>query len=139
MIESFNEENGFLSNFSLVNVTYNNISFPSVENAYQAAKCKYTEDMNEFVNISSGKAKRKGKLVAIRDDWEDVKISIMEDLIRQKFNQEPYKTKLINTGDVEIQEGNNWGDKFWGICIKTKIGENNLGKLIMKIREEIKG
>jgi ribA/ribD-fused uncharacterized protein len=139
MIESFNEENSFLSNFSLVNVTYNNISFPSVENAYQAAKCKYAEDMNEFVNISSGKAKRKGKLVAIRDDWEDVKISIMEDLIRQKFNQEPYKTKLINTGDVEIQEGNNWGDKFWGVCIKTKIGENNLGKLIMKIRKEIKG
>lgn len=42
---------------------------------------------------------------------------------------------LINTGDAELIEGNSWGDTFWGEC--NGIGENNLGKILMKIRKEI--
>lgn len=55
----------------------------------------------------------------------------------QKFNKEPFKSKLIATGDLYIQEGNLWNDKFWGVCLKTNTGQNILGKLIMEIRNEI--
>lgn len=61
----------------------------------------------------------------------------MENCLRQKFKQEPFKSKLLATGNIIIQEGNRWNDKFWGICLKTNQGENHLGKMIMKIREEL--
>jgi len=59
----------------------------------------------------------------------------MSECIEQKFNQEPFKALLLATKNEFIQEGNRWGDKFWGFCLKTNQGENNLGKLIMKKRE----
>lgn len=62
----------------------------------------------------------------------------MKELLIKKFNQEPFRQKLIDTGDVYIQEGNNWNDIYWGVCIKTNKGENILGKLIMEIRDVIK-
>lgn len=138
MIKEFKDEFAFLSNFIAAKVVFNSITFNSVENAYQAAKCKFPEDMNEFITITSGQAKRKGKRIVLRDDWESVKLSIMEDLVTQKFNQEPFKTLLINTNDLVIQEGNSWGDTFWGIDLKTGIGQNHLGKILMKIREGFK-
>jgi predicted NAD-dependent protein-ADP-ribosyltransferase YbiA (DUF1768 family) len=59
----------------------------------------------------------------------------MEDLLRQKF-QNPYlKNKLLATGNAEIEETNSWGDVFWGIC--KGVGENHLGKILMKIRSEL--
>lgn len=137
MIEQFQGDFRWLSNFAPVNVNFNGVIFPSTENAYQAAKCKYKEDMEQFINCTAGQAKRKSKRIAIRDDWDQVKLGIMEDLLRQKFNQEPYKTNLINTREEFIQEGNTWGDVFCGVNIQTGFGENNLGKLIMKIRKEL--
>lgn len=71
-------------------------------------------------------------------NWDSIKVSVMRDCLNQKFRQEPYKTLLIETGDVFIQEGNFWGDTFWGVDLKSKTGENHLGKLIMAIRDELK-
>ena len=62
----------------------------------------------------------------------------MEQLLRIKYSKEPYRTKLLHTETLHIQEGNTWGDTFWGVCLETGQGENNLGKLIMKVRKEIK-
>lgn len=138
MIKRFREEFAFLSNFAPCKINFMGRVFPSTENAYAAAKCKYEEDIDQFTTISSGQAKRLGRRVANREDWDSVKLKIMEELLVQKFNQEPFKQKLIDTGDQEILEGNSWGDKFWGVDEKTLIGENNLGKLLMKIRENIK-
>lgn len=65
----------------------------------------------------------------------------MNDLLWQKFNQEPFKTKLLQTGSETIIEGNWWHDNFWGICQCKKCeyieGENNLGFLLMHIRTEL--
>lgn len=51
------------------------------------------------------------------------------------------KKKLLETGDAELIEGNYWHDNTWGQCYcprcKNKIGENHLGKLLMKIRESL--
>ena len=61
----------------------------------------------------------------------------MAECVKQKFNQEPYRTKLLETGTLHIQEGNRWNDKFWGVCLKTNKGENHLGKLIMDVRSAL--
>jgi predicted NAD-dependent protein-ADP-ribosyltransferase YbiA (DUF1768 family) len=62
----------------------------------------------------------------------------MRDLIRIKFSKDPLKSRLLNTGDSELIEGNWWGDKFWGVDERTGVGKNNLGKILMEIREELK-
>ena len=57
---------------------------------------------------------------------------------RKKYLQESLKSKLLSTGDCLLEEGNWWGDKFWGVDIKTREGENHLGKIIMQVREELR-
>jgi predicted NAD-dependent protein-ADP-ribosyltransferase YbiA (DUF1768 family) len=77
-----------------------------------------------------------GRAVTLRHDWEAVKFSYMELGLRLKFQNSDLAEKLIATGDEELVEGNTWGDRVWGVCDGE--GENRLGKLLMKIREEIK-
>ena len=135
IIKEFQGDKRWLSNFEPCLVTLDGVTYPSTECAYQAAKTLDEDERKQFVGISAGKAKRAGKTLTIRDDWDSVKLDIMEDLNRQKYSKGFLRALLIGTGDREIQEGNRWGDTFWGIC-KGK-GDNNLGKIIMKIRAEI--
>lgn len=72
-------------------------------------------------------------------NWDEKKLSVMRYCLNQKFNQEPYKSKLLQTDNEFIQEGNTWEDTFWGVCLKTGKGENNLGKMVMDIRNELRG
>lgn len=133
-IESFSGEHRWLSNFWPAEVEYEGITFPSVENAYQAAKSEYGRE--EFINISAGQAKRLGRNSEVREDWEDIKVSVMRDLLSQKFRTgSDLADKLSLTGNVNIVEGNTWGDTFWGVCDGT--GDNNLGNLIMDVRKEV--
>ena len=60
----------------------------------------------------------------------------MESILRVKFSDDKLKNKLIDTYPAELIEGNTWNDKFWGVDINTSIGENNLGKILMKLRDE---
>lgn len=55
--------------------------------------------------------------------------------MRVKFRNPELRDKLVATGDAEIVEGNWWGDKFWGVC--RGVGENHLGKILMRIRTEL--
>jgi ribA/ribD-fused uncharacterized protein len=135
VIKEFQGEYRWLSNFAICVVVIDGKTYPSTENAYQAAKTVIDSERLPFQFMTAGQAKRSGKRVAMRNDWDDIKISVMEDITRQKYSRNPFKSKLLETGNQEIQEGNTWGDTFWGIC-KGK-GENNLGKIIMKIREEL--
>lgn len=126
----------FLSNMARVWVDFEERSYFSVEHAYQAAK---TLDLRQrqalFSEPSPYQAKRIGSGLVVRQDWHQIKLRVMEDLLRQKFNTEPFKLKLKCTGDAYIEETNHWGDTYWGVC-KGK-GDNHLGELIMKIREEL--
>lgn len=73
----------------------------------------------------------------MRSDWEDIKVSIMSDLIAQKFTSNNRLGELLlNTGDAILIEGNHWNDTFWGVC--NNVGKNMLGKLLMQRRKEIK-
>lgn len=137
IIFGFNGEYRFLSNFYETPITYEGITYPSVENAYQAAKTINQEERLQFVKISSKEAKSLGRKITIREEWDTVKLQVMWNLIYEKFTRNrKLLSFLILTGDKHIEETNWWGDKFWGVCRGE--GENNLGKLLMKLREKLK-
>lgn len=138
-IYEFRGDYRFLSNFYPCEVEYEGIVYPSVENAFQAAKTLNNAERLQFTNVKPGIAKRLGRKVALRHDWEKVKVDIMKELLRKKFCQEPFKSKLLATGDRELEEGNRWNDRFWGICPPgSGMGKNILGRLIMEIRGELR-
>lgn len=134
-IESFAGEFRFLSNFWPADVKLDGMTFRTVEHAYQAAK---TNDIEERAAIqaldSPGQAKRAGRKVRMRPDWEVVKVKIMTELVTQKFTSQPLRAKLLTTGDRILIEGNTWNDRFWGVCNGS--GRNVLGHILMGVREE---
>lgn len=138
MITEFKGEWRWLSNFTPVTVVIDGIKFPSVEHGFVAMKTLDTTTRFMVSQIETpGKAKRFGRKIELRPDWEEIKIGVMEELLRQKFMQEPFKSQLIKTFPQQIQEGNRWGDTFWGVDLRTGKGRNELGKLLMKIRGEL--
>jgi len=143
-ISAFRGPHDFLSNFYAADVELEGAEYPTVEHAFQAAK---TADFAERRAIKNAKtaseAKRMGRKIKRRSDWFDVSLVIMETLVRQKFTRYPeLKSKLLETGDIKLIEGNNWNDRFYGAVYDTKrsewVGENHLGKILMKVREELK-
>jgi len=140
MIREFKKEYRWLSNFAPCEIPFNGMLFASVEHAYMSAKSNELEWKNFCAdsNNSPGTVKKKSKEIVLREDWESVKVEVMRQLLKMKFSQEPYRKLLLDTGDLYIQEGNWWGDTFWGVDLKTNTGENNLGLLIMAIRDELK-
>lgn len=136
-IQMFRYEYFFLSNFYQCEITIDDITYKSAEAAFQAQKTLSEEERKKFVDMEPKRAKAYGKRVKLRDDWEDIKLGIMENVIRQKFTQNEYlRNKLIETGDRPLCELNTWNDTFWGVSAKTGKGENHLGKILMKIRKE---
>ena len=129
-------------NFSSFKVEWNGYLFSSVEEAYQAASFMGSdEELVEKIKKSHSADEAQRIAYANRDkrreDWDDVKISIMEELLRLKIEQNPYvKKKLLQTGDYMIVEDSPKDDFWcWG---PNRNGQNNLGKLWMKLREELK-
>lgn len=140
----------WLSNFWAVPVVFDGVTYPCVENAYQAAKTLDQVQRQQFVGATAGAAKRMGRSLTVRPDWDAVKLQVMEDLLRQKFADEALRQRLMATGSAELVEGNWWGDTFWGVHMFGKDGpatyplakprgENHLGRLLMRIREESQG
>lgn len=137
MISSFSGEYRFLSNFWLCQIPYKGFVFPSTENAYQWAKSETLTD--DFVSCTPGKAKRLGQKTPMRKGWDLLRLKVMQDITRSKYNlDEILKQKLIDTDDEELVEGNTWNDTFWGQC-PIGNGKNFLGKTIMMVRSEIQG
>ena len=88
--------------------------------------------------MEPAEAKSRGRQITLRPDWEEVKLGIMEEIVRVKFTQNhALRQQLLDTGDRELREGNNWHDTFWGVDLRTGKGENHLGKILMKIRSEL--
>jgi ribA/ribD-fused uncharacterized protein len=134
VIAKFAGDYDFLSNFYYSPLEYNSIEYPTAEHAYQAQK---TLDEVKRQNIaklpSAGLAKSAGRKLKIRPDWENVKISVMEDILRIKFKKGTgLAERLKQTSPAFIEEGNTWGDKYWGKC--NGAGLNMLGRLLMRVR-----
>lgn len=136
MIDKFRGKYWFLSNFYESPIEDENIIYPTVEHYFQAQKTLNREEKLKIAKASKpAKAKKMGRQVNLRKDWEDIKLQVMEKALRQKFQDPALCEKLIATGDEELVEGNPWGDRYWGVCNGS--GKNKLGKLLMKIRKEL--
>lgn len=137
-IRDFHGQYAFLSNFYTSNITYQGKTYPSVEHAFQAAKCVNESDKIRIQQAPTpGMAKRIGRKVSLIPNWDETRIGVMETLLREKFKDPVLQNQLIQTAPATLIEGNHWNDTFWGVC--NGIGENHLGKLLMKIRNEYLG
>lgn len=143
-ISVFRGPHDFLSNFYAADVELEGAEYPTIEHAFQAAKSLDYAERRAVKNAkSASEAKRMGRKIKRRTDWFDVSLEIMETLVRQKFTRYPeLKNKLLETGDAKLIEGSNWNDRFYGAVYDTNrnewMGENHLGKILMKVREELK-
>lgn len=126
----------FLSNYykcRIVDREYPGLIYNSVEAAFQAAKSRDEKTRLIFTEISSNFAKKLGRKLPLREDWEQIKDSMMEYYCRQKFSNPELRRKLIAV-EEPIVEDNWWNDTYWGVC--NGIGKNKLGQILTKIREE---
>lgn len=129
----------FLSNFFILKkgIYYDQTFYPSVENAYQAAKYPILERA-EFTECSPSMAKKLGAKANIDVRyWNKRKLILMEYLINQKFLNDPNLRDMLKaTGNAVLEERNNWGDIYWGTDINGE-GENHLGNILMKVRRKL--
>ncbi len=138
-IRTFRGEYQFLSNMAAAPFVWDGRRYLNSEAAFQSAKTLDAEERDAFSTMNGVTAKRAGKKVALRSDWEQVKLGIMEEVVRAKFQQNPdLREKLIATGNATLVEGNYWHDTFWGVDSKTGEGENHLGQILMKVRAELR-
>lgn len=139
MITAFREEYDFLSNMYPCRIEFQGLVFPSVENAYQAMKCANPDEWYQFINIKPGEAKKLGRKVQMRADFNDIKYNLMKKLLDIKFDSNPdLKNRLLATAPESLVEGNWWHDNYWGMCqcdkCKNEIKRNTLGELLQRKR-----
>ncbi len=136
VISRFANENAFLSNFYERPVTYDGLTYRNSEAAFQAQKCQLISEKVAFTTMNPRQAKKAGRSVKLRPDWETVKVDKMYHIVLAKFEQNPdLMNLLLNTGDVYLEEGNTWGDTTWGTV--NGHGQNLLGKILMDVRKEL--
>lgn len=139
VIKRFKGRYYFLSNFYPSMVSFDGYTYLNSEAAFQAQKCANPDMRAIFCSLNPSDAKRIGRHVDLRSDWEKVKFDLMEGIVRAKFTQnERLRDELINTGGAILIEGNTWGDKIWGVDLSNGVGENHLGKILMKVRKELR-
>ena len=136
-IDSFKGKYDFLSNFYKTPVTYDGITYQNSEAAFQAQKTLNLEERMRFATRDPYAAKRSGRHVVMRPDWEEVKFSVMQGVVFAKFQQnEELAHKLLATGDAYLEEGNTWGDTTWGTVDGQ--GKNWLGQILMETRDTLR-
>lgn len=138
VIGRFNGQYDFLSNFYDHAFEFNGHIFKTAEHAYQAHKAIDDVDFEKLKNAETpGAAKKLGRKIYIRWDWDEVKLELMYQIVLAKFSSdEALKNRLLATYPSKLVEGNTWGDTFWGIC--NGIGENCLGQILMRVRSVLR-
>lgn len=126
-VNQFTGDYKFLSNFYPM-------GGKTLEHYYQAKKTRIREEKESIMNCKTpGQAKRLGRKITLRTDWEEKKIAFMTKLVRKKFKDKKLAKMLIATDTLELTEGNDWHDNFWGNCYCEKCynikGQNHLGKI----------
>lgn len=133
----FFNEHRFLSNFHIAPLVYRGLTFPTSEHAYMAMKSTDKEWWQYMAGLQTPReARAEGQRVELRPDWAHVKVKFMYEVCFNKFTQnEDLREKLLSPKDQLLTENNWWRDTFWGFYKGT--GENNLGKVLMKVRSEM--
>jgi len=144
MIDKFEGKYEFLSNFYKSPLRWRGNNYPTVEHAFQAAKTLDPIYRQAIATADTpGKAKRLGRKANLRPDWEEIKEQVMYECVSAKFSQDiGLMLALLATGDEELVEGTLWCDNEWGDCKCPKCvnikGKNKLGKILMRVRAELK-
>lgn len=142
IIDSFSGKYHFLSNFHPIRIEWEGIEYPSAEHAYQAGKTLEQEFRVKISTLATPRlAKKAGKIVPLRPDWEPVKYKVMYQVCSIKFKDPELRQKLLDTSPHDLIEGNTWHDNIWGVCTCRKCpgkGQNLLGRVLMEIRNDIK-
>ena len=125
----------FLSNYYPCTVEYEGLVYNSSEAAFQAQKVIDKNKKKDFCNIPPNEAKRLGRRIHLRKDWESVKDQIMYEIVKAKFSQNKDFKDLLLQVKEPIVEDNTWGDTYWGVC--NGIGQNKLGKILERIKKEL--
>ena len=157
MIKTFDGENFFLSNMYPLErpiITKLGVSASTSEHAYQAAKFA---NVSQHYEVAGARASVRGKGeildgiasknlahefidagALIVPNWSLIKVGIMQEVVRRKFIANPdIRELLVQTGEEELVEGNDWGDTFWGVDLETGEGQNQLGKVLMEVRTAV--
>lgn len=132
----FAGEHEFLSNFAEAPVAMKGILYPTVEHAFQAMKSLDREVQRNMAGVPTPTgAKRYGRRLKLRPDWEQVKDLVMLSCLRAKFASNPeLGVQLSQTEGRWLEEGNDWGDRYWGTV--DGHGQNRLGLYLMRVRAE---
>lgn len=136
-IYGFFGEYRFLSNFHECNISYDGVTYKSSEALYMALKTTDSNLRQHIASLNPSAAKKFGRTIQLRPHWDDVKSIAMTVAVSNKFYQNTaLAAALLETGDKYLEETNNWGDTYWGVCDGK--GINMLGKVLMYIREELR-
>ena len=134
---SSKKDYSWLSNFWKCPQIINGISYPTNEHYYQSKKALYPhlqkwirEAPTPYLAMKAGRALRQKNMTY---DWDSRKVDIMLNGLRAKFKDPELRQKLLDTGDAVLHEDSP-SDIFWG-----KKGKDMLGKLLMQVRDEIRG
>lgn len=118
-------------------ITYNGIVFYTAEAAYQAQKMTSRKEQEKMSALGLEAVRKRGQKISPRPDWEKIKTQIMYEIQLAKFSQSPHlKEKLLSTAGKTLLDTGYAHNPYW-----TEMrgeGENNLGKILMKVREELK-
>lgn len=143
MIDLFLGKYEFLSNFFPSRIEFEGMVYPTNEHFFQAMKSLDPLERKTIMEAATpGRAKRLGRKITMRSDWETIKSDIMLQGLRLKFSDPKLAALLLATGDEILIEGTTWHDNEWGNCTceacKLIPGQNKLGKLLMQVREELR-
>jgi len=140
VISEFKGKRRWLSNFWPVPILYEGIEYPTAEHAYQAAKSLDPHVRMSFLNNSNpAAAKKLGQEIKVREDWDEVRLDVMREILKIKFSNPDMADRLFRTKNDFIIEGNFWHDNFWGNCFCVRCAledsRNHLGELLMEVRK----
>lgn len=132
----------FLSNFHTSTVRFEGITYPTAEHAFQAAKTLDPEVRGRMAQEPTpGRAKRLGRSLELRPDWDLIRVSQMAEIVARKFRQhDDLADDLVATNGSVLVEFNNWHDTWWGVCVCEKHsgeGLNYLGTILMGVRASL--
>lgn len=135
-IKGFQGSHRFLSNFYPCRLEFGGLTYTSSEAAYQAQKTLDEKLREEFTTLNAREARKKGRQIKIREDWDYENLNVMYRILRIKFTDASLRKMLLDTEGSYLEETNYWHDTFWGVY--NGEGWNHLGRLLMIVRDEIK-
>ena len=135
-VTTFDGDFDFLNMFYNCKVTVGKLTYLNAYSAFVAAKCKNENDKRAFTRLNAIKAKKRNNTINKRDDWDDIKVDVMKNIQRAKFDQNPELKKKLMSIDGTIENRVMYTDTFWSKNMIHNKGKNMLGKILMELRDE---